>query len=628
LLYRGHSTNNQVPRQYPCAWEAVIDTNTTDVNDTLTSELRERFRELDCIHAICRIAADPNASFDRIIQNITETVHLGFKDPGQICVCVLIDGKAVKTSNFKDCPCRLEADITANDKKIGKLEVGYLATEPQGESLFLDEKKKLTRAIAGHIGLALQSDRLKNAFRESEKRFQSLVENAIIGVFQTNREGDILYLNDACLSLFGYGSLQEVKPEKVLARYRNPEDRKIALNILQQTGKLNRLQVELVSKNGEPIVVLLNANLESDVITGMISDIAEHKREMGSRIKNPIGLSDAENIYLRDEIELEDGLEGIIGDSEPIKYVIFRVRQVAPTKTTVLITGETGTGKGLFARFLHKQSDRWNKPIVMVNCASLPANLIESELFGREKGAFTGSSARQIGRFELAHNGTIFLDEIGEFPMELQAKLLRVTEDGEFERLGNPHTVKVDVRIIASTNRDLKDEMEKGQFRKDLYYRLSVFPITIPPLRQRKEDIPLLVTTLTRRFSKTYCKGIEKISMKAMKALENYAWPGNVRELMNIIERSVIVSEGPELVLPEQIISETVDSRKQNESTEMAAPKPQDLVEVEKEHILKTLEETGWRIEGQRGTAQLLGINPSTLRTRIKKLGIKRPGAK
>jgi transcriptional regulator with GAF, ATPase, and Fis domain/CHASE2 domain-containing sensor protein len=334
---------------------------------------------------------------------------------------------------------------------------------------------------------------------------------------------------------------------------------------------------------------------------------------------------EAENIYLREEVELKDGPKDIVGVSNPLKYVLHRIQQVACSKTTVLLTGETGTGKGLFARSLHEASDRRDKPFVNVNCAGLPPNLIESELFGREKGAFTGSTARQIGRFELANGGTIFLDEIGEFPLELQAKLLKVIEDGEFERLGSPHTVKVDVRIIASTNRHLEEEIKKGRFREDLFYRLNVFPITIPPLRQRKEDIPLIVKFYAERFSKSHGRGIKKIPTNTMKVLENYAWPGNVRELINVIERAVIVSAGPELRLAEKIDALPIGPIQEKVSQGTEARETKGLVEVEREHILRALEETGWRIEGLNGAAQLLGMNPSTMRARMRKLGIKRP---
>jgi len=354
----------------------------------------------------------------------------------------------------------------------------------------------------------------------------------------------------------------------------------------------------------------------------------ETENELRSAIDTIKKLKDeleAENIYLRDEIEMKEGYGDIVGTSDPMKYAIHRIRQVACTNATVLLTGETGTGKGIFARFLHRESHRRDKPFVNVPCAGLPANLIESELFGREKGAFTGSTARQIGRFELAHSGTIFLDEIGELPVELQAKLLRVIEDGEFERLGSPYPVKVDVRIIASTNRNLDEEIRNGRFRKDLFYRLNAFPVTLPPLRQRREDILLLVKFFADRFGKGFGKRIEKISEEAMKAFQEYGWPGNVRELINVIERAVIVTHGSELRLTEELAAFHGDSAQENAVEEREAHLPKRLAEAEREYILEALEGTGWRIEGQRGAAQLLGLNPSTLRTRMRKLNIRRP---
>jgi formate hydrogenlyase transcriptional activator len=360
---------------------------------------------------------------------------------------------------------------------------------------------------------------------------------------------------------------------------------------------------------------------------GTIQDITERKREKetlekAKKLKEQL---EAENIYLREEVDFNHGFSEVIGVSDPIKFVINQIQQVASTRTTILLTGETGTGKGLFARAIHKTSDRRDKPFVNVNCAGLPPTLIESELFGREKGAFTGSVARQIGRFELANNGSVFLDEIGDISLEVQAKLLKVIEDGEFERLGSPREVKVDVRIIASTNRDLGKEVEKDRFRKDLFYRVNVFPITIPPLRERKEDISFLTEFYADKFKKIYNKRIKNIPKSTLRALENYDWPGNVRELINVIERSVILSDGPELQLVEKFeaVSFLLEARtpKANEKAEI-----KNIVRVEREHILKTLQEVGWRIEGHKGAAQLLGMNPSTMRARMKKLGIMRPG--
>jgi formate hydrogenlyase transcriptional activator len=325
----------------------------------------------------------------------------------------------------------------------------------------------------------------------------------------------------------------------------------------------------------------------------------------------------AENIYLHKDIDREFNFGEIIGRSNALEQVFFKVEQVAPQDTTVLLLGETGTGKGVVARAIHGRSARKERPLVTLHCTALPANLIESELFGREKGAFTGSDARQIGRFELADGGTIFLDEIGEMPLELQTKLLRVLQDGEFERLGSPRTITVNVRIIAATNRSLEEEIRKGRFREDLFYRLNVFPITIPPLRQRKEDIPLLVNYFVAKFNKKTGKMIETVSNDTLNVLRDYDWPGNVRELESVIERAVITSQTTGL----QILDRFETSRQGGEE---AAQDVKALGEMEREYILQVLQKTGWRIEGEAGAAVILGLNPSTLRGRIRKYGIRR----
>jgi len=323
----------------------------------------------------------------------------------------------------------------------------------------------------------------------------------------------------------------------------------------------------------------------------------------------------AENIYLQQEVAREVNFGEIIGQSSPISLVFSQIRQVAPMNATVLLLGETGTGKGVVARAIHSSSARKDRPMITVNCTALPGNLIESELFGREKGAFTGANARQIGRFELADGGTIFLDEIGEMPLELQCKLLRVIQEGEFERLGSPRTIKTDVRIIAASNRNLQEEITNGRFREDLYYRLNVFPITIPPLRQRKEDIPLLVNHFVAKFNKKIGKRIETVSKETLHTLQEYHWPGNVRELESVIERAVITSQGSAL----QVLDRFDTLRKTGEP---AGQEVKALVDMEHDHILHVLKKTGWRIEGEKGAAVLLGLNPSTLRARMRKYGI------
>jgi PAS domain S-box-containing protein len=332
-----------------------------------------------------------------------------------------------------------------------------------------------------------------------------------------------------------------------------------------------------------------------------------------SRLKNQL---QEENIYLQEEIKLQQNFGDIVGASDALKYVLFKIEQVAPTDSTVLITGETGTGKELVARAIHSASARGDRPMVKVNCAALSASLIESELFGHERGAFTGALNRKIGRFELADGATIFLDEIGELPLELQVKLLRIIQEGEFERLGSSKTVKVDARIIAATNRNLKEQVNQGLFREDLWYRLNVFPITVPPLRQRREDIPMLVEHFSRTFSRKLGKEIASVAPATINALRNYSWPGNIRELANVIERAVINAHGPVLRVQEQLQPVNGDSAHAVNKT---------LEEVERDYIMRILEDRGWKIEGPNGAAHVLGMNPSTLRTRMAKLSITKP---
>jgi len=324
-----------------------------------------------------------------------------------------------------------------------------------------------------------------------------------------------------------------------------------------------------------------------------------------------------ENKYLQEEIKLTYNFEEIVSKSDVFKKVLLGIQQVAPTNTTVLILGESGTGKELIARAVHNISNRNKRPLVKVNCATLPANLIESELFGHEKGAFTGALERKIGRFELADGGSIFLDEIGELPVELQAKLLRVLQEGEFERIGNPKTMKVNVRVIVATNRNLQQAIEKREFREDLYYRINVFPIHCPPLRDRKEDIPLLIRHFCKKHEGKVGKKINVIPQKVMDALLAYDWPGNIRELENIIERAMILSGSERLEFGDWIPSE--------HTTPGARPSSAiKLVDVEREHIKQVLKKTGWKVSGEKGAAKLLGLNPTTLESRMKKMGIKR----
>lgn len=325
----------------------------------------------------------------------------------------------------------------------------------------------------------------------------------------------------------------------------------------------------------------------------------------------------AENIYLQQEDAKRYNFGELVGNSSALATVCTRINQVAPTNATVLLLGETGSGKGVVARAIHGNSMRKSRPLVTVNCSALPANLVESELFGRERGAFTGSYARQNGRFELADGGTIFLDEIGDMPIELQSKLLRVIQDGEFERLGSPRTIKVDVRIIAATNRNLKELISDGKFRQDLYYRLNVFPITLPPLRHRTEDIPQLVRHFVAKYNSKIGKQVETVSKETLETLLAYQWPGNVRELESVIERAVIVSQGAILVVQDRL--DMSCKKDEPDSRDFKA-----LADFERDHILQVLQKTNWRINGEKGAAVILDLNPSTLRARMLKYGITR----
>jgi PAS domain S-box-containing protein len=513
----------------------------------------------------------------------------------------------------------------------------YPCHSPAEKRWFLMNVRCLAQIYTGAVISHADITKLKQAeesLHESEERLSYVMEAATEGAFDWNVKTGKVYYSPGLIESLGYSPVEVPPHVSFWESIVHPDDMPMVHKILKEhlDGKTEIYEAEnrLRKKSGEyrwnhvrGKVVKRDADGQPLRMVGIETDITGRKlkeEELQSayaEIKLLKELAEAENIYLRDEIKFEQGFEDIVGESNAIKYVLYRATQVAPTDATVLILGETGTGKGRIAYAVHKASRRKDKPLIHVNCAALPENLIESEMFGREKGAFTGAEARQIGRFDLAHQGTIFLDEIGELSLSLQAKLLRVIEDGEFERLGSPHTIKVDVRVIASTNRNLEEEMKAGRFREDLYYRLNVFPITVPPLRQRKEDILLLTRYFAEKFARKYGLKITKIPKPTMEALHSYPWPGNVRELANVIERAVITSPGPVLRLAEKVDAPST-------SAQVKDNREGTLCDVERAHILKILEETTWRIEGPSGAAQLLGINPSTLRARMKKLGIKR----
>ncbi len=333
-----------------------------------------------------------------------------------------------------------------------------------------------------------------------------------------------------------------------------------------------------------------------------------------------------DNAYLQEEIKRDHNFDEMVSHSAVMQNVLRQIEQVATTDATVLIQGETGTGKELLARAVHRLSPRCDRPLVKVNCAALPSDLVESELFGHEKGAFTSAISRRIGRFEMADGGTLFLDEVGDLPLALQAKLLRVLQEGEFERLGGTRTLHSDVRVIAATNRNLQQAVAEEQFRADLYYRLNVFPIALPPLRERPEDIPLLAQHFVDKHSRKLGKQIQAIASDALRRLMDYPWPGNIRELEHVVERALILSQGPTLTIDEALVAvgSVTDDKGAHVRTEAPVQRQQTLAEFEQDHIMRVLEQTQWVVEGANGAARRLDLNPSTLRGRMRRLGITR----
>jgi PAS domain S-box-containing protein len=456
-----------------------------------------------------------------------------------------------------------------------------------------------------------------------ESNLSEIIMDSMPGLaYIFSKEGQLVAWNKRAEEILGY-SAEEMQEKMALSFSQDSDVEKVRLALKDCfTSGFASVELVILTKSGQKIPVLSKARAcvieGEDYLIGLCVDISdlvsarnkniEHTKEI-SRLN---ALLEAENIYLKDQLQVNSQQFEMVGESEPLKYILHRIQQVASTDVSVLIYGETGTGKELVARAIHKNSKRSEKPFIKVNCASIPETLIESELFGHEKGAFTSAVEKSVGRFELANGGTIFLDEIGELPKSVQPKLLRVLQQGEFERLGSAKTIKTDVRVIAATNKILEDEIKKGHFRNDLYYRLNVFPISIAPLRERKSDIVPLAEHYTKLYSERLGKPIKAISKKSLQQMMDYSWPGNIRELENVIERAIITS-------------------RQNILAIEHLPKPDHLSdefisfeENERSHILKALEKTHWKINGKGGAAELLKKNPQTLRAKIKKLGIKR----
>ncbi len=458
--------------------------------------------------------------------------------------------------------------------------------------------------------------RMEAQLKEDEERLRDLFDEAPIAYVNEGLDSKFIRANKTAMKSLG------ITPDQVEGTYgasfipNTPDAQRRLKEAFASIGKgidTSGVVLELRRRdNGKPLWIKWwsRPDPSGTYTRTMFVDITEQVLMEQEKAR-----LEAQNVYLQEEIKGSHNFEELIGSSTLLKKVLKNVERVAPTDSTVLITGETGTGKELIARAIHNLSQRKTRPLVKVNCAAIPAGLIESELFGHEKGAFTGALTKKMGRFELADKGTIFLDEIGELPLDLQSKLLRVLQEGEFERVGGTQTFKVSVRVIAATNRDLEQQSKQGHYRPDLYYRLNVFPIHLPALREREGDIPLLVQYFVRKFSANLGKKIDRIPERMMAALQRYQWPGNIRELEHVIERAVILSEGSELE-PIEWLSQP--------GGKTGPGKTLTLEEMERQHIVDVLDHTNWRVSGEKGAARILAINPTTLEARMKKLGITR----
>ena len=509
---------------------------------------------------------------------------------------------------------------TGGEKAFGALSFHSVETERS----WPDEIVQRLQLVSQIFANAVVRKRADAALRESEERLQLAAEAAEVGMWMLDVESRRFWATQGARQIFGYKPdteiTMEVFLESVHASCREPVTETVRRAV--EEGREIDIEYRIALPDGSERWVHSRGRMQPASATsptrllGASVDVTERKRSENElqrsyeEVKRLRDQLEIENIYLQQEHRLQHGSGRIVGESPAIFKVLEMVEQVAPTETTVLVEGETGAGKDLVAQRIHEVSQRSARPMVKVNCAALPSTLVESELFGHEKGAYTGAVSREPGRFEVANGSTIFLDEIAELPIELQSKLLRVLEEGCFERVGSSRTKKTDVRIIAATNRDLEAEVEAGRFRRDLYFRLAVFPIRVPPLRERRDDVPLLVWAIVQELSPGMKKAVETISRRDMERLQRYGWPGNVRELRNVVERAMILCSGPILRL------EPPGSQSADDEAVMS------LDEVQRRHILKAVENAGGQIRGAGGAAELLGLKPTTLRSRMQRLGI------
>ncbi len=555
----------------------------------------------------------------------------------------ILNGETLIFSDPEDLPAEAGAEknliraqgiisVAAIPLSTGKKTLGLMSlTMLRHRKEWPNELIRQCRLVAEVFANALVRKQHEESLMQAEKKYRTVADFTYDWEFWVKVDHTMEYVSPSCERVSGY-TVQEFKDDPSLFKaIIVPEDRYLIdchYRDSQRAIKPSTIQFRILRRDGQIRWIEHSCQPVTDDEGNMVGFRASN-RDVTSRKLAEIDLRnayteiselkahlEAETAYLQDEIKIELNFGSIIGNSDALKYALFKVEQVAMSDSAVLITGETGTGKELIARAVHNASRYKNRPLVKVDCAALPANLIESELFGYEKGAFSGADAQRIGRFELADGTSLFLDEIGELPLELQSKLLRVLQDGEFERLGSNKTIRVKVRIIAATNRPIEAEVRAGRFREDLWYRLNVFPITVPPLRDRVDDILPLAKFFMEKISRRMGKSLKDIPMSVIKSLQAYPWPGNVRELEHVIERGVINSSGTKLRLMDDLSAPVNKDRPKNFKT---------LVDNERDHITSILAETQWRVDGPKGAALILDMHPSTLRSRISKLGIKKP---
>jgi PAS domain S-box-containing protein len=512
--------------------------------------------------------------------------------------------------------------------------LGHLAAIDTRPTPLDEQIEAVFRIFAARTTAELQRLRAEAEIREREEQLSSLVGCAMDAVIELDDQLRITGVNPSGATVFGAG------PDEL--------ERRDFRSLLAPASrdKLQRLTGELRGRPASRQYLWIPGGLEAIRVDGTAfpAEASLSRFEVRGRGRFALILRNvheqlaaerrieslvSETSYLQEELEQLHNFRDIVGQSPAMIALRRSIQQVAATTATVLITGETGTGKELVARALHAASGRATRPLIKLNCAAVPPALMESEFFGHERGAFTGATQRRVGRFTLADGGTIFLDEVGELPLELQPKLLRVLQEGEFEAVGSSQTRKVDVRVIAATNRRLDEAIRKGIFREDLYYRLNVFPIAVPPLRERREDIPLLAERFARQYGQTIGRPAQPLTRDALRRLTSYAWPGNVRELQNVIERAVIIARDGDLALDTILPPEDVDASSPPREASLspsAVRTAEELRRLERETLLKALEATGWRVAGPTGAAQRLGLPASTLTSRMKALGLRRPG--